>query len=336
MRRSWIDTLVQWGTTRRIPWWALVAGFWAIDLLLMSAVKWWDGSLQFGHLYERSVDSFYGFAGLCGYGILAHAARTAFDRFRPALEISDEKAAGLRDRLSTMSFRAGLVVAALGSSLGIVALLSDRAMVDLVSTSLAATLVITGLAYVANVALVVVGIVQLVRQVVQVARLHRRADRIDVFHPEPAHAFSRLTARGGTLILVIVGYGMLTDPTTFTNPVWFVGSAVGLVLAVVTFFFPLRGMHRRLRDEKLRLLDRSTTRIRAVSADLHRAVDGGSYESVAELRGVLDALDLDRGRIKAASSWPWEHATLRGFATTLVVPVAIWFVTAVLGKSLGL
>jgi hypothetical protein len=304
-------------------------------LLLMSAVKWWDGSLPIGHLYERSVDSFYGFAGLCGYGILAFTARTSFDRFRPALDVSDEEAARLRHRLATTSVRAGMVVAVVGPVIGIVALVSDPKMVDLVSTSLQATLVISGLAYVVNVTLAVAGFTQMMKQVVGVTRLHRRADNIDVFHPDPAHAFSRLTSQGGTLILVIVAYSMLTDPTTFTNPVWLVSSAVGLALAIIAFLLPLRGMHRRLRDEKLRLLDRSTRRLRAVSADLHRAVDSGSYGSVAELRGVLDALDVDRSRIKAASTWPWENATLRGFATSLMLPLLIWFVTGVLGKTLG-
>lgn len=335
MRRSWIDTLVQWGTTRRIPWWVLVAGFWALDVVLMSAVKWWDGSLPAGHLFERSVDSFYGFAGLCGYGILSRTAETTFDRFRPALEITDAEAGRLRSRLATMSFRSGLVIAIVGPILGIVALVSDPSIVDLVGSSVASTLVIGALAYVIGVTFATVGFVQLSRQLVQVTRLHRRAAHIDVFHPDPAHAFSTLTARGGVLVLAVVAYSMLTDPSTFTNPVWYVGTVVGLVLAVFAFFAPLRGMHRRLQIEKRELLDRSTRRLRAVSSDLHRAVDGGAYGSVAELRGVLDALDIDRGRIKAASTWPWEQATLRGFASTLLVPVAIWFVTAVLGKTLG-
>ena len=120
-----------------------------------------------------------------------------------------------------------------------------------------------------------------------------------------------------------------------TKKTW-IGFGVGsIVLAIVAFLAPLRGIHTRLRDEKLALLDRSAARIDAVSADLHRLVDSGSYTAVAEVRGVLGALDDDRTRIRVASTWPWEGATLRGFATTLVVPVVIWFVTAVLGKTLG-
>jgi hypothetical protein len=95
-------------------------------------------------------------------------------------------------------------------------------------------------------------------------------------------------------------------------------------------------MHRRLQDEKRQLLDRSAGRLRAASADLHRAVDAAGYAPVAELRGVLQALDEDRTRIKTASTWPWETATARGFATTLLLPIGIWLVTGVLGKSLGL
>jgi hypothetical protein len=202
MRRSWIDALVAWGTSRRIPWWVLLGGFWILEALSVSAVKWWDGSLKVGEVFERTVDTFYGVAGLVGYGFLNHTARRSFDAFRPALEIADDEAHRLRHRLSTLSPRAALIGGTAGAALGVAALMSDRVILDLVTTSVASTIVIGFFVYAANVLLVGVMIAQLVKQLRLVTQLHRRATHIDLFRPEPVHAFSRLNARGGGVAVV--------------------------------------------------------------------------------------------------------------------------------------
>lgn len=335
MRRSWVDALVDWGTARRVPWWVLAPVFWAFEVVTVGAVQWIDGSREVGQFFERTVDTFYGVFAIVSYGALRATARRAFDRFRPALDVPADEAVRLRHRLATLTPRAALVGSFAGAVFGTLALIADPAILDLITTSVAATIVIGFFVYTLNVMLVGIAVTQLVKQLWLVGRLHRQATRIDLFRPEPAHAFSRLTALGGVITLTNLVYSMLTDPTTFTNPVWIGFGGGSIVLAIVAFLAPLRGMHTRLRDEKLALLDGSAVRIEAVSANLHRLVDSGSYAAVAEVRGVLDALDGDRTRIRSASTWPWEGATLRGFATTLVVPVVIWFVTAVLGKTLG-
>lgn len=335
MKRSWIDALVGWGTSRRVPWWVLVVSFWVFEIVAVSAVKWWDGSLEVGHMFERTADTFYPVAAITGYGLLNRTARRSFDAFRPALDLTDDEARRYRDRLTTLSPLAATFAALGFVVVSLAAMVSDPVVIDLLTTSVVSTLVIGFFNYVLSGILVGPFIVQLARQLRLVTRLHRLAVRIDLFRPEPAHAFARLTALGGVLALVLLVYSMLTDPTSLTNPVWASVGAVTIILALVAFVLPLRGMQKRLKAEKQSLLDGSAIRIESVSADLHRLVDDRTYGSVAEVRGVLDALDEDRRRIKAASTLPWETATLRGFATALVVPVAIWFVTAVLGKTLG-
>ncbi len=335
MKRSWIDALVGWGTSRRVPWWVLLGAFWFVQALSVSAVKWWDGSLEVGHAFERTADTFFAVAALAGYGLLNRTARRSFDAFRPALDVTDEEAHRYRHRLSTLSPRAATFAALGAAAIGLGAAMADPVVIDFLTTSVASTLVIGFVNYILSGIFVGPFMVQLVRQLRLVARLHRLAARIDLLRPEPAHAFARLTALGGVLVLVLVVYSMLTDPTTLTNPVWASVGAVSIILALGAFVVPLRGMQKRLKAEKQSLLDGSANRFDAVTADLHRMVDDRAYKSVAEVRGVLDALDQDRRRIKSASTLPWETATLRGFATALVVPVAIWFVTAVLGKTLG-
>jgi hypothetical protein len=335
VRRSWIDALVGWGTSRRTPWWVLIGTFWILGVLSISAIKWWDGSLEVGQVYERTVDTFYGVAGLVAYGFLNQTARRSFDTFRPALEIADDEAHRYRDRLSTLSPRAAVLSGVAGAALSLAALLWDETAVDLLTTSVASTIVVGFFTYLASGVVVSSLLVHIMRQLRLVTRLHRLAVHITLFRPEPAHAFSRLTAVGGGVALVLTAYSILTDPATLTNPVWVTISVAATVLAMAVFLLPLRGMQVRLQAEKRSLLDRSAMRIEAASADLHRLVDGASYASVAEVRWVLVALDEDQRRIKTASTWPWETSTLRGFTTALLAPIAIWFLTRVLGKTFG-
>ncbi len=336
MKRSWIDALVHWATTRRIPWWLLAAGVLGLELLLLSAAGWSDGSLPVGQVYERYADLFYAMFGVVGYGFLVGRARRAFTQFRPALGPPDADSEAVARQLTSLSPRVAWLATAAGAILGAVAFVGDSQTWNQLSGSIHNTIVIAIVAYGMSTVFMSVLIALMGQQLRMVVSLHRRAPRIDLFHSAPAHSFARLTSAIGTLVIAQAVYGVATDPNTFVNPVWRWLTVAALVFSVAVFFLPLRGMQRRLQAERRRLLEECTTRIRGVSSDLHAEIDGGRYESVAQLRGVLDALDSDRGRIRAASTWPWEAATLRGFVTTLGVPIVVWLVTRVLGESLGL
>lgn len=44
------------------------------------------------------------------------------------------------------------------------------------------------------------------------------------------------------------------------------------------------------------------------------------------------ALISQRDLIGRLSTWPWSTGTIRGFATTLLIPVAIWLITRLLDR----
>src|SRR3990172_3870086 len=155
--------------------------------------------------------------------------------FRPALEIADDEAHRYRDRLSTLSPRAARLSGVVGAALSLAAVLSDATAVDLVTTSVASTIVIGFLIYLASGVVALPLLVHVMRQLRLVTRLHRLTAHITLFRPEPAHAFSRLTAVGGGVALVSTAYSMLTDPTTLTNPVWATASVAAGVLGVAAF-----------------------------------------------------------------------------------------------------
>lgn len=314
----------------------LLALWWLISASLLTVVKWWDGSAAVGEPFARIADTFYCWFALLVYAMIRASSRTAFDRIRPVLAMDDDEAARLRLHIATMTPVTALVCGVVGAGLGIAAFAADPVARDLASSSFGATVVVVGLLYVSSVVFAIPALVQMVRQLRLVALLHRRVRSVDIFRPWPVHAFSRLTALSGTLALVAAAYAMVTNPATLTNPVWVVLVPGAVVLAVLAFFLPLRGMHLRLQQERRQLLDENAGRTLAVTVDLDAAVDGRAYERIPELKAVLGALDEARGRIEKASTWPWAPATLRGFTTALLVPVLVWLLTKILATTLGL
>ena len=331
---SWIDRLITWATTRKTPWWALAAFWMLLELLAVSAVKWWDGSLSVGEIYPRAVDLPYAAFGAVGYGLMVARARDSFDDFRPALAAEPAEAAEMRKAMTSLTPKM------LGAASGLVLVVftaawaTDPQTRELAGSSLQATIVIVGIAYLINGLFVGAFLALLGRQLIWVGRLHRRVDRVDLLRSGPAQSFARLTSAGGVIVLFVTLYSALTDPNTFENPVWFGFSVGSGLFAVIVFFVPLRGMRRRLQAEKRRLLDESGERLLRATARLHGAIDRGGGE-VSELRVALQSLDEDRARIKAASTLPWETATLRGFGTALALPLLTWLITALATRAFG-
>lgn len=331
---SWIDRIVgPEGWLARVPWWVWAPVGWALLTIVNQGSLWAAGIDDIGTFRRISVtDPFYVIAPLLGYRLLSAAAVSAFDRFRPALAADDEQA---RRRLSTSPTASATIAMAVGGAIGVSAYFSDAtytAILDAASLTTAVWLIAGFLGFGLHIVLATL----IVRQLRLVAALHRQATEIDLFRPAPVHAFASLTARSGTVVLVLALYSAFTDPSTFTNPVWRVVFVVAISLSAAAFFLPLSGLARRLRSEKQDLLDTVAARMSALRRDLYGAADRGSLTEVADLRTAMSALGEDQERIRKVSPWPWETATLRGFATTLLIPIATWLITNLLGETLGL
>jgi hypothetical protein len=334
---SWIDRLVDRLTGRRAPWWVIVAIAWAALVIAVNGVKWLDGSLDPWRFEQRLTrDTFFPIYLGTAYGWLRRHAGYAFDRFLPALGEAAGDPERLRHRITTLSFRSGILAAAVGATVGALALFTDPEMEALTDSSGAALVVIGLLNFVLAVPTTVAVVWQSIRQLRMVWWCHRSIEDPDVFRPEPYHAFSRFTARVGGVIVVSLSYAAVTDTQSLENAVWIVLSAIGIIGAFSAFLLPLQGVHGHLRDAKDRLRDESAVRIGVVTERIHAAIDQGRHGEVGELRSSLGALTDERERIEAVSTWPWERGTLGSFASTLLVPVLLWFVTSVLGDVFGI
>ena len=172
-------------------------------------------------------------------------------------------------------------------------------------------------------------LLHVVRQLVAVTRLHRLAD-VDLFDAGPAHAFARLTATAATGILVLA-LVVVADPAAASNTILFAVQVGGIILlAVAAFGLPLRGMHGKLVAEQAALLRSVNERIKLVISRIHASVDADELERSGHLQETLTSLIAERELIGKLSTWPWSTGTFRGFASALLLPIAIWAITRAL------
>jgi hypothetical protein len=334
VKKSLIDRLVDAIERSPLPWWALGAIAWVIHSTVQAAVLWITGTADLGsYPWFTLSEPFFLVVPILGYLYLSRFAIRSFDRFRPALEMDEATADTYRRRLSTTPSHMFWVWLFVGGVPGGLAILFGTGYYEEYLVAPVGTASWMFFGFISFGVNIVVGAL-IIRQVRLVARLHRDAKHVDLFRPEPLHAFASLTARTGAFVLLNLMYSTITDPSTFTNPVWRMVFFVASGLAAAVFYFPLQGLAIRLREEKRAMLDRSSVRISAITDELNQAVDARDLGRVGDLRAGLTALGEVHERIRKVSPWPWDTGTIRGFATTLVIPLTTWFLTNLLNRAL--
>ena len=169
------------------------------------------------------------------------------------------------------------------------------------------------------------------RQVRILNDLFERASNINLLHLEPAHAFARLTAStGGGLILLIVT-AILYNPDLGVG-FNLVGVIIAACLCVLIFVVPLVGMRRRLIAEKKRRLEEVSGLLQLTLDQIHAKARNQADIDIGEVKATMGALIEERALIEKVSTWPWDTGTLRGFASTLLLPIVLWLITRLLEK----
>ncbi len=328
--RSWIDRLIQW--IDRIPgpsWLFYVAALLAFALL-NNAIFWVDGSLAPGSFDLVGIlDSFFIVFPVALYHHLSLVAGRSFQDFRPLLTSSDAELRGLEYRLTNLPRRHGWLAVVAGTVLGIVSVQSDPAVYRLDVTSTLLPVVYQHVAQIFVIAAGLALIIQTIRQLRLIIELHRQASGIDLFQLAPVHAFASLTARAGIGLVIFLVFNSLLELSNISAAPL---SAIVVVggLAVAVFVLPLLGMRNRLKAEKAQLLSVTNEAMKMTISRIHGQVNADDYENIAGLNTAMSALVVERDIIGGISIWPWEASTLRGFATTLLLPIFLWLVTRLL------
>jgi hypothetical protein len=265
--------------------------------------------------------------------LLQRVAGSSFQAFRQALDADEQEYARLRFELTTIPAAGALLATGIGLLAAAVAVSFDPSLLTEGSTTSAAARITIVIVIYWAVVLTPILLYNTVRQLRLVTRIHRMATRIDLFQPQPLYAFSALSASAGVGLLLFNYYSAVTDPTTFTNPVWYAVFGASVIVAAAFFVLPLYGMHRRIAEERGRLVAEANERLRMTIADLHRQVDLHDLAEADTVNKTMSSLALERQILDKMPTWPWQPDAFRGFITALVLPIALWLITRILERA---
>jgi hypothetical protein len=330
---SWVDRLTDRIDALPGPAWVpYVVAFVAVAVVT-NAVAWAEGFVPLGTLspYLNSL-AVYLVGGYAAIHYLDAAAMRAWATFRPALRIADDEADRVAYALTTMPARPTLGWTILGIGVAVAYAAGQYGApldlagepIDLAGEPLTLGVVTAfGLVSFAGFAAT---IYHTLHQLRLIGRLHGYIDRIDLLNTDPLHAFSGVTAMTGGILLAFVYISLLTDPATLTNPALVVPFLFVVPLAVACFVVPLYGVNRRIVAEKARRMTAANRRLEEALIDLDRRADSRDLTEADALNKQLSSLLAERDVIGRTPTWPWAPETVRGFATALILPIALWLI----------
>ena len=283
---SWLNVLIDLIERAPGPSWAAYVVLGLIAVVLSVGQGWLAGLARVGEVSPSQVGwGVVTIAFMAAVHLFERVAEWAFDTVRPLTSLTDEEAPRLRYELATFPAVPGAIVLIPALPLTFFGYATDPAASGIVGYPPLA-LAVRGAYESFFTAVLLVLICQSVRQLRLVTRILDRVVRIDLFHPRPLYAFSRLT--GGIGIAPHPGRrhglrpGSVTDPGHEPVLRALVRRFVGF--GVIVFVVPLLGLHGRLVDEKERLQGEADDRLKGILAELNR--DAGALEL-----GRADALN---------------------------------------------
>lgn len=262
-------------------------------------------------------------------------ARRGLRNFRPVLSLSDPEFERLSYELTTMPRGAARVVSLVGVGIAILGLLvSPEEMLGPASMPIVLSIVGFGGVLFGYISFALL-FYHTIRQLRLVSRIHSQATSINLFQPQPLYAFSTLTLRTAVALVLLSYYIVAVSSGVSMGPATIGLLGINLTLSVVLFMLPLYGMHTRLREEKNRMMSAVSGRIEGVFSSLHRALDDPLAGQIDTLNKGLTSLMVERDLIVKSPTWPWTPGTVRAFASTAVLPIALWLITRALESRIG-
>jgi hypothetical protein len=340
-RSSWVDASQR--AIERLPWapWLTYLAAYLVLAAAETGLKWTSGTYPAGtvvpfHLVVAG-------SGVYAYALLHHldhVASRALDAFKPALNASTEVEDAARRMLTTMPFGPTTVAAVVGLSVG----LAQRfgvATPNLAGIGFATS----GPGFVLEFAFLVLqwtglGVVvyHVFRQFRTIDTLYREHAIVRLYDPRPLYAFSQLSSRTA-LGMALVAYAWIaTYPRASAGAsaqVFVAMMATLVVLAAITFVWPLWGAHQRLVAEKQQRMASAHARYDAVSKRLAERIETGDPAAIESAHRAAATLTAEVALLEKASTWPWPTSTLRGFLTAVLLPLVVWTAQTVLGRWLA-
>jgi hypothetical protein len=151
-----------------------------------------------------------------------------------------------------------------------------------------------------------------IRQLRLVNQINSNSLRINLFQIGPLQAFSRLTASTAVGLLLFMNLWMLINPDLLANPVN-LGLATGFGIITVS-----AQKAKALHEIDLRLEDVF------IKFDQHFLED--DYPAMDTLNGTISSLEIQRNRVEAVPTWPWNPGTVRSVMAAIALPLILMLV----------
>lgn len=339
-RRSWVEAFV--AVVDRLPGPAWVP-YCVVTLLFVvtgTALRWVDGTLAVGEFsaprFAIDVVAIYGLAAI---HFAKWVAAASLNTFAPALgELAAHRELVLY-RLTTFPRGTGVISIVVGVTLAILSLMETPRAWDITPTTPPAVATFFVVEAVLMMSFFVTFLFFVYRQLVTVVRIHRDATNVRIFESTAHSGFSMLTLSSSVSVAlpIYIGAASYAIAGQFMVGVSVVDGAMMatvLVTAALVFVVPLYGMHRRLVRIKALALDAVGRSFEATTVDLHQRIAARDFEGLGGLNTALSSLTAERDAIRQATTWPWEAQTLRGFVSSILLPVVIWLTTTLLSRVL--
>jgi len=330
---SWITRLH--GAIDRLPGPPWIAYIVATVLLVLLAM-WSDRFVDPASLPEPTA---YGAVLTLFPLALIHyldgVALACLRNFRPALSLADPEVDRLSYQLTTMPRGAARVVSLVGVGLAVLGLVvSPEEMLGPAGTPTVLSVVAFAGVLFGYMTFALL-FYHTVRQLRLVSAIHSRAATVSLFQPQPLYAFSTLTLRTAVALVLLSYYIVAVSSGVSMGPATVGLLGINLSLSVALFTLPLYGMHTRLREEKNRMMSAVSGRIDGVFSSLHRALEDPVAGQIDTLNKGLTSLMVERELIVKSPTWPWTPGTVRAFASSALLPIALWLITRGLESRIG-
>jgi hypothetical protein len=333
---SFVDKLMDLVKRLPIPYWLTYMILFVVQVLVLHVIAWLDGWIPFW-----TFNSVLLIFPLWLYGPLAimtyldAVAVKALANYRPLLDVSLSEMQRLEYEFTTMPSKSVLVSTVFWLTAYVVtAVVTYQSFRENVGMGqlLMAIVVLGGF--------VTYGIGSAIyyhslRTLVLVQRTVAMTRQFDLFRLEPVYAFSSLTARTGVVWILLLTATLLVFPVALTPAPVFVLLGLQVVFAMCAFALPLRFVNRRLVAEKRKFIGEVDQRIKTMLERLNSSVDAGELSTLEELNTAISGLTAEKEILAKIPTWPWRAGLFAGFASIVVLPIALFMVQLVLSRWWG-
>ncbi|MEK6221822.1 MAG: hypothetical protein N2D54_06200 [Chloroflexota bacterium] len=328
---SWLDNLINWIKSLPLPAWV----YYLLSLVIIAYLNNWvlvlAGAIPAGEInLETTTDALWFVYFIAFFHYLKETAREALKKYQPLLMVDEAEYRDIENKFTNLPARLGWLAIGVSVTIFVLFYFSIPETAEEIRTYPLLTNSYQLLFRFSSISIFSAFLIQSIRQIKHISHHHRTIKHISLFHLGPAHAFSILTSKMGIGLILIAIFGIFQLVYLGVDAVFGIVHLMFLMVALAAFVLPLGGMRAKLLEKRESMLDELDSRIEKLYSNLNQQIDTNNLENTKDYPRLLQALRTERAAIEKISMWPWDTSTLKGFATTFLIPIVLWAITRLL------